>query len=137
MAISDTLNQINDFEDCIRTGEIKIVPVLPGVKIPVESWSATIDINKFEEYKIHNDDYNLGLSLTGPEAPGVPFIACLDIDGDKGYEEDSPGVKKFSKEFWFHIILDKLNAIEDLDYMVVRSASGGYHIYLKVLVLRN
>lgn len=133
MAISDTLNQIKDFEDCIRTGEIKVVPVLPGVKIPVESWSATIDINKFGEYKIHNDDYNLGFSLTGPEAPGVPFIACLDIDGDKGYEEDSPGVKMFSKEFWFHIILDKLNAIEDLDYMVVRSASGGYHIYFKVL----
>lgn len=133
MAISDTLNQIEDFEDCIRTGEIKVVAVKPGVKIPVESWSATIDINKFEEYKIYNDEFNLGISLTGQESPGVPFIACVDIDGDGTFDEDSPGVKMFTKEYWFRIIHNKLESIEGLDYMVVSSASGGYHIYFKVL----
>ena len=133
MAISDTLNQIKDFEDCIRTGEIKVVAVRPGVKVPVESWSATIDINKFEEYKIYNDDYNLGLSLTGQESPGVPFIACVDIDGDGTFEENYHGIKMFSKEYWFNIILNKLKSVEDLDYMIVNSASGGYHIYFKVL----
>lgn len=127
--ISKILNSIKDFEECILDGTLKVCFLHENSKISKKGWAGFV---KPEElYLVENAENNLGISLVGSEYPGSHILTCIDIDGDKR-EINGESIEQLSKDWAYKIITAKLNELE-IDYMAVRSSSGGYHIYVYTL----
>ena len=126
MAINETLNEIKDLEECIRTNTVKVCMLRPGTKISYGGWKKYASLNDI--FDLENAENNLGISLPGIEYSGERILTCIDIDGDKT-ETNPDGFANISKQWFFKVITKKLDD-EKVKYMAIKSSSGGYHIYL-------
>ena len=124
--IKNILNSIEDFEDRIEDGTIKVCMLRPYSKISIDGW---FGFKKLYELKFsENAENNIGISLIGQEVPNEPILTCIDIDGDKRVL-NKISVEQFSKDWMFEILSSKLDEL-GIKYMAVQSSSGGYHIYV-------
>lgn len=127
--IPKIINSISDFSDKIEDGTIKVCFLHENSKVSKEGWAGFV---KPEElYDPENMENNLGISLIGAQFPGDTILTCIDIDGDKR-EINGQKMEQFTKDWCYHIIKQKLDE-KDINYMAVKSSSGGYHLYLYTL----
>ena len=127
--ISKILNSVEDFEEKINDGTLKVCFLHENTKISQKGWSEFV---KPEElYDPINESNNLGISLIGAQYPGDSILTCIDIDGDKR-EINNQSIEQFSKNWLYEILLSEFRK-EKVPIMCVKSSSGGYHIYLYTL----
>lgn len=105
--------QVSDLLECVLNKTYTLVLLRENSKIPLDKGWNAIDypIDKIVEHK-----GNLGLLIT-------KNIGVIDIDGTSG---TNPSVKQDSKA-----LLGKILKKEFSDAMIVRTASGGMHIYFR------
>lgn len=131
--IENILNSVEDFEERIEDGTIKVCLLRPYSKISTEGWYG---FKKLYELKFpENTENNIGISLTGQEIPNEPVLTCIDIDGDKRTLNKIP-VEQFSKDWMFEILTSNFDE-QGIKYMAVKSSSGGYHIYVYTTRISN
>lgn len=127
--ISKILNSVEDFEEKINDGTLKVCFLHENTKISQKGWSEFV---KPEElYDPLNENNNLGISLIGPQYPGDSILTCIDIDGDKR-EINGQSTEQLSKNWLYEILLSEFKK-ENIPVMCIKSSSGGYHIYLYTL----
>lgn len=131
--INEILSTVEDFEEKIEDGTIKVCMLRPYSKISIKGWYGFTKL--YELLYPENAENNVGISLTGQETPGDPILTCIDIDGDKRTINDI-SIEQFSKDWMFKILTKKLKE-NNIDFMAAQSSSGGYHIYLYVTSMSN
>lgn len=131
--INEILSTVEDFEEKIEDGTIKVCMLRPYSKISIKGWYGFTKL--YELLYPENAENNIGISLSGQETPGDPILTCIDIDGDKRTINDI-SVEQFSKDWMFKILIQKLKE-NNIDFMAAQSSSGGYHIYLYVTSMSN
>lgn len=133
--INEILNILPDFREKIENKEISVCLLRndDSPKAPVNGYNHLVTIEELES-PIYTES-NLGISLLGPRYVGERFLCCIDIDGDVGYtihEDKQKGINKQSTQKWFYRIIKKELDERGLKPLIVRTMSGGYHIYLYI-----
>lgn len=122
---------IEDFEDLIRDGQIKIIKLSTDIsnpKRPMKDIYEYIDLDELQYF-----DGNIGISFPKQENinQSRPFLIAIDIDGETQIVDDElkPQLKEQTRNLLYHILRDGL---EKRGYkgLYVRTPTNGYHIYL-------
>lgn len=117
------VEEIPDIEEHISEDKVKVIKVRPDSKIPSENdyYKAP---SKLENLKKHKGNY--GIIIGYNHKKFNKSLAIIDIDGyslEKG-SKNFKEVKYKTKEYIFNCLKNIPNCL------AVRTASGGYHIYL-------
>lgn len=134
--INEILNILPDFREKVESKEISLCLLRndDSPKAPVNGYNYIVSTEELDSPLY--SDYNLGISLLGPKYIGDKFLCCIDIDGDVGYDkihDDEQKIKnKNSTQKWFYQIIKEAFDKKGIKPLVVRTMSGGYHIYLYI-----
>ena len=124
MVIKMNLNHhIQDMEEYIKKGRVKILPLHKNSKIPKDEGYYD-EIYTVNDLKNHDGNFGIIVGANHQDSS----LAIIDVDGYKlSADEDETRfaeVKQATKDFIFGCLKDIPDA------MHVRTQSGGYHIYL-------
>lgn len=133
--ISEILGSLPDFREKVENKEISLCLLRDdeNPKAPVNGYNdiATMEILNSPVYS----NCNLGISLLGPKYVGDRFLCCIDIDGDTGLDDLDDEQKRLNKtttQQWFYQILIEEFRKKEITPLVVRTMSGGYHLYVYI-----
>lgn len=124
------LQEIEDFADYIQQGKVKVCFLNPypdehkGEKAPISTYKKDGWVSL--DQVLQNPTYNLGICFPDPQDKTDLNLCCIDIDGIKNKSEE---IFFGSVTLLFNIILEGLQK-RNLHPMVVKTQSGGYHIYI-------
>lgn len=130
-----SFTMISDFREKVENDEILVCSVGRdnAPKAP------TYKISSLVKGAAAEHSPNLGVYLPPEHKLDRPFLAIIDIDGEKGFFKDDPVKNKqyhhLSRDFLFFAMKEYLTN-NGIEAMYVQTASGGYHIYLYVMKSR-